>query len=229
MYRRVLALLGSKQRPFLIGGALGLSLQLGRLIDGELEIFFDTDDVSDVLASIEAAGLKVEVDEGHGKARITYGDHRTVIRWMLPTPLFGGIDEAWFQHARRTRFLGLRVRVAPVEEMLWLRIAVPSAASVGDPLIGQLLLGRGEHLDWPRLLMRMAGLEALLLSHIFLFWHQYPESARTVIPASVVTALRTRVEQAEHPEPRDALASRSALDPRHVEDLLAEQSLHGRG
>lgn len=38
MYRRVLALLGSQERPFVIGGALGLSLHLGRLIDGELEL-----------------------------------------------------------------------------------------------------------------------------------------------------------------------------------------------
>jgi hypothetical protein len=227
MYRRVLALVSAQDRPYVVGGALGLSLQLGQLIDGELELYFNADDVPVVLTGVEGAGLKVEVDDDHGRARITYGDHRAVIRWALPTPLFGEIDPAWFDHARRTRFLGLRVRVAPVEELLWLRVAVPSAASVGDPLIGQLLLGRGENLDWGRLLMRMAGLEALLLAHLFLFWHQYPESARTIIPVWVVTALRGRLDQAEHAA--DGLAEISVLDPGRIEESLAEQSLHGGG
>jgi hypothetical protein len=226
MYRRILALLATHPQPFVIGGALGLSLQLGRLIDGELEIYYRADDVP-ALQAVAATGLKVERDEPHGKARIQYGDHRIVIRWALPTPLFGGIDEAWFNHARRTRFLGLRVKVAPIEELLWLRIAVPSAASVGDPLIPQIFLGRGEHLDWSRLLARMGGLEALLMSHLFLFWHQYPESARSAIPAWVVDSLIERLDRAE--EGDDSGASRSLLDPRMIEEGLAEQSLHGGG
>jgi hypothetical protein len=228
LYRRILALLATHPQPFVIGGALGLSLQLGRLIDGELEVYFNADAVPDALRAIEATGLKVEHDDSHGKARIRYGDHRITVRWRLPTPLFGGIDDAWFNHARRTRFLGLRVKVAPVEELLWLRIAVPSAASVGDPLISQLLLGRGEHLDWLRLLTRMAGLEALLLSHLFLFWHRYPESAREVVPRPVIQALLERLDQASGSE--ESTASRSLLDPRLIEEGLAEQSsLHGGG
>lgn len=228
MYRRILALLATHPQPFLIGGALGLSLQLGRLIDGELEVYFSADDVPDALRAVEATGVKVDVDAPHGKARVQYGDHRITVRWRLPTPLFGGIDAAWFSHARRTRFLGLRVKVAPVEELLWLRVAVPSAASVGDPLIPQLLLGRGEHLDWGRLLVRMAGLEPLLLSHIFLFWHQYPESAREVVPSWVIQAALDRLDQAAEVED-EAAASRSLLDPRLIEESLAEQSLHGGG
>jgi hypothetical protein len=225
MYRRILALLATHPQPFVIGGALGLSLQLGRLIDGELEVYFSADAVPEALRAVEATGLKVEVDSNHGKARIQYGDHRLLVRWALPTPLFGGIDDAWFTHARRTRFLGLRVKVAPLEELLWLRIAMPSAASVGDPLIPQLLLARGDHLDWPRLLARTAGIEALLLSHLFLFWHQYPESARSVVPSWVVNTLLDRLDQSGDAE--ESSASTSLLDPRLIEDSLAEQSLHG--
>src|SRR5687768_3344331 len=105
MYRRILALLAAHPQPFVIGGALGLSLQLGRLIDGELEIFFHADDVPEALHAVEATGVKVDIDDAHGKARILYGDHRILVRWRLPQPLFGGIDEAWLGHARRTRFL----------------------------------------------------------------------------------------------------------------------------
>lgn len=196
MYRRVLALLAAEQRPFVVAGAFGLSLQIGRLVDGELELYFRAEDGPPVLGAIEAAGLKIDLDETHARARITYGDHRCIIRWALPAPLEGAVDQAWFDHSRRVRFLGLRLRAAPVEEMLWLRIALPGTASVGDLLIGQLLLARGAKLDWGRVLMRMSGQEALLLSHIFLFWHQYPESGRE-IPLWVITALRGRLDQAD--------------------------------
>jgi hypothetical protein len=224
-YRRILALLGSQSRPYVIGGALGLSLHLGRLIDGQLEIYLRAADVPEVLEGIAATGLKVERDDARGRARVTYGDHRALFRWSLPSPLFGEIDDAWFDHGRRTRFLGIRVRVAPIEELLWLRMAVPSAASVGDPLIGQVFLARGAKLDWARFLTRMVGLEALLLAHLFLFWHQYPESAREVVPPSVVSSLRKQIDDAE----QGSIVSSSLLDSGRVEDSLAEQSLHGGG
>jgi hypothetical protein len=220
-YRRVLALLGLQPNPFVISGALGLSLQLGRLVDGEVEICMHAADVPAALEAVSATGLKVERDDAKGRARLLYGAHRVVLRWALPTPLFGGYDDAWFVHARRTRFLGLRVKVAPLEELLWLKMAVPSGASVGDPLVGQMLLDRGTTLDWPRLLGRMGGQEALLLSHIFLFWHRYPESARTVVPAWVMDDLRERIDL------RVAFSEPGVLDPREIEQNLAEQSLHG--
>jgi hypothetical protein len=221
-YRRVLALLGFQPNPFVISGALGLSLQLGRLVDGELEICMRAGDVPAALDAVSATGLKVDRDDMKGSARLLYGANRVALRWALPTPLFGGYDDAWFGHARRTRFLGLRVRVAPLEELLWLKMALPSGASVGDPLIGQILLDRGTTLDWPRLLARMAGQEALLLSHVFLFWHRYPESARTVVPSWVIDALRDRVEVGA-----GDYSDSGVLDPREVEENLAEQSLHG--
>jgi hypothetical protein len=221
-YRRVLALIGLQPNPFAISGAIGLSLQLGRLIDGELELCMRAGDVPQALDVVAAAGLKIDRDDAHGKARLNYGNHRVVVRWRLPLPVFGGYDETWFSRARRTRFLGVRVRVAPVEELLWLKMVVPSAASVGDPLIGQVLLDQGSSLDWPRLLARMAGQEALLLAHIFLFWHQYPESARNVVPAWVVDALRERTDRAV-----EGLSGSPVLDPERVEEGLAERSLHG--
>jgi hypothetical protein len=223
-YRRLLALLGSQERPWVIGGAMGLSLQLGRLVDGQLEIFMLKDDVPEPLNVTVAAGIKVERDDAHGFAKITYGDHRAILRWALPSPLLGEVDRDWLSKGKTTRFLGIRVQVAPIEELLWLRMAGPSAASVSDPLIGQLLLHRGASLDWDRLTARMAGLEALLLAHIFLFWHQYPESARAVVPERLLGDLTQRLHDLEEQSVLDSL-----LEPQRVEQSLAEQSLHGRG
>jgi len=200
-YRRVLAIMGAQPNPFVVSGALGLSLQLGRLIDGDLEICMHAEDMPAALEGFTAAGLRTDRDEGHRKARIVYGNHRVLLRWALPRPLVGIYDEAWFERSRRMRFLGIRVRVAPAEEILWLRMVLPSGASLADPLVAQLLLARGPELDWLRLMGRMIGQEALFLAHIFLFWHQYPESARHVVPDWLVSRLRDRMDRLEDREP----------------------------
>ena len=227
-YRRILALIGAQPSPYVIGGALGLSLQLGRLIDGELEVCLHAEDVPAALDVVNAAGLQIERDDRNGKARLAYGKHRVILRWALPNPLFGGYDEPWFVRARRTRFLGLRIRVAPVEELLWLRMAVPSGASLADPLVGQILLAHGAEIDWDRLRSRMAGQEALFLAHVFLFWHQSPESARRVVPEPLIDALRDKIDR---PGPEDGDGDDydgvETEEAGNVEDLLAaESSLH---
>jgi len=199
-YRRVLAIMGAQPIPFVLGGALGLSLQLGRLVDGDLEICMRAEDMPAALEGVTAAGLRIDRDEGRRKARIVYGKNRVLLRWALPRPLVGIYDEAWFERSRRTRLLGIRVRVAPAEEILWLRMVLPSGASLADPLVAQLLLARGHDLDWLRLMGRMVGQEALFLAHIFLFWHQYPESARHVVPEWLVNGLRDRMDRLESHE-----------------------------
>src|ERR1051325_1562323 len=108
-YRRVLAIMGAQPNPFILSGALGLSLQLGRLIDGDLEICLNAEDVPAALESFKDAGLRIDRDESNRKARIVYGNHRVLLRWALPRPLVGIYDEAWFERARRMRFLGIRV------------------------------------------------------------------------------------------------------------------------
>jgi hypothetical protein len=193
----VLAIMGAQPNPFVISGAIGLSLQLGRLIDGDLEICMHAEDMPAALEGVTAAGLRIDRDEGNRKARIVFGKHRVLLRSALPRPLVGIYDEAWFARSRRTRFLGIRVRVAPAEEILWLRMVLPSAASLADPLVAQMLLARGPDLDWMRLMARMVGQEALLLAHIFLFWHQYPESARHVVPNWLIDRLRDRADRLE--------------------------------
>jgi len=184
------------------------------------------EDVPAAADSVAAAGLRVDRDDSNRKARLSYGDHRVVLRWALPRPLFGGYDDIWFGQARRTRFLGLRVKVAPVEELLWLKMAVPSGASLGDPLIGQMLLSRGADLDWPRLLSRMAGQEALFLAHVFLFWHQYPESARHAVPEWLIDALRERTDRLQEPGAIEEEEDEEDGDTEAVESRLADQSLH---
>lgn len=192
-YRRVLGLLKSKDQPFVVGGSLGLSVHAGQLFDGPLEILVPAPAADGALAALEGAGFRITREDVHFRATVSYGEHHVFLSWALPPPLGGVLDDVWFTHAVRSRFLDLRIRVAPVEELLWLRVAVAGGASLGDPAVGLVLLKHGPSLDWPRLLSRLGGLEALLLAHVFLLWHRHGESGRAAIPGAVVETLLARV------------------------------------
>jgi hypothetical protein len=190
-YRRVLAVLKAQPGSFVVAGSLGLSVHAGVVLDGELEVYVRPADLEGALEAVAHTGYRIERDGG----RASLPDHHVRIAAVLPEPMGGQVDEAWFEHATRVWLLGLRVRVAPPEEILWLRIATKGAASLGDPLIVPLLANTAGELDWARLLQRLAGFEALLLAHLFLYWHQDPRSAREVIPAGLPAMLLERLDR----------------------------------
>src|SRR3990172_5966129 len=137
-YRRVLAVLKAEKRRFLVGGGLGVSAHLARVVGEDLTVYLAPDDAAAGLAALATAGVKVGADPGGGRARVAYGPHAVDVAWALPAPLGGRLDEAWFAHDARTRLLDLRVRVAPLEELLWLRLAGRGAAVVGDAVVGEI-------------------------------------------------------------------------------------------
>jgi hypothetical protein len=189
----VLAILKANGIPFVIGGAVGASLQLGREIEGGLEVYVtDTDGVA-ALDAMSTAGFKIVRSTDELSGRIEYGEHTVLLRWGMPPPLGGVVDASWFEHARRVTFLDLRVRLAPVEELLWLRLATLGEAAMDDSLVDELILAHGATLDWSRFLSRLAGMEALVLSRLFLFRHRYPAEARGALPAQVLDTLLSRL------------------------------------
>lgn len=192
-YRRLLAVLKANKLPFVVAGAMGFALHLPHFVDGDLEVYLDPETAPAALAAMSASGFRMKTDEDRGEAHVEYAGYVIRLCWRLPAPLGGTIDEAWFQHAERKHFLGLRVRVAPIEELLWVRVAVPGPASLGDPLIPELLHECGERLDWGRLLSRLAGLEALFLAHVFQFHHTDPDSARRTFPQEILDTLLRRL------------------------------------
>jgi hypothetical protein len=196
-YRRVLAVLKAQRLPFLVVGPIGLSVHLGRLVDqGQLEIAVRPVDREAVLAAMEGAGFKVEGEDQSTEARVSYGDYVVKIAWGLPAPLTGRLDDAWFVHAVRAHFVDLRVWIAPVEELLWTRLASLAASGVPDPVIEDLLLKHGTQLDWRRLQERTIGLEGLFLAEIFLLHHRQPTAARQAVPTWVLGSLLDRLNAA---------------------------------
>lgn len=191
-YRRILAVLKAQRRPFVVVGALATAAHLQRPVEGDLEVYLREDDAPAALAALGAAGFKLEPVGGEGRYRVGYGDHSMLLAWRLPPPLGGAVDAAWFSNSARRSLLDLRLRIAPAEELLWLRIAT-LGERIGDDLIDGLLLRYGRQLAWDRLLARMAGLEALVLAHLFLFAHRHPDVASSAITPGVIRSLLARL------------------------------------
>jgi hypothetical protein len=191
-YRRVIAVLKARKLPFAVGGSLALSFHIGALVDGDLELLVPPADADAVRATLETAGFRLEPEES--ALRVHYGDHWMRVAWGLPEPLGGPLDAGWFEHAKKVRLLDMRVRLAPLEELIWARLSTTGAASLADPGLREAFIRHGAGLDWRRLLGRLAGFESLVLAHVFLLHHTHPELAREAFPRPIVRALLDRVD-----------------------------------
>lgn len=198
-YRRVLGLLKAREQPFVVAGALALSCHLGHRIDGDLDLIVPEPFAATALAACEGAGFRVQPDHAARRAAISYAGEVVRLAWGLPSPLGGGLDGVWFERAVRARVFELRVRVAPLEELLWLRIATDGGASLGDAVVEEALVRHGAGLDWERLLARLAGLEPLLLAHVFLLQHRHGDAVFRAVPRPVVARLLARVNAGAAP------------------------------
>jgi hypothetical protein len=196
-YRRVLAVMKAQRLPCLVVGAIGLSLHLGRLVDdGALELAVRPRDAAAILQAMEAAGFKVTHDEGSSYSFVSYGEYTLRVAWALPPPLTGELDDAWFVNAQRAHLVDLRIWLAPLEELLWMRLAGRAQEGTPDPVVEELLLRHGAELDWRRFQERLIGLEGLLLAQIFLLHHRNPTAARKAVPAWVLGSLLDRLNAA---------------------------------
>jgi hypothetical protein len=198
-FRRVLAALKAEGRPFVVGGPLALSVHAGRLVDDALEILFRPEDAPAAHEGLATAGFRVEPRPDGVTSRVAYGEHHVLLRWGLPPPLGGPLDDAWFDGARRTFLVDLRVRIAPAEELVWTRIVALGETSAADGALDAVLLRRGAALDWDRLLGRLAGQEELLPGILFLFLHRHGEAGRRALPGEVLARLLRRLNSAGPP------------------------------
>jgi hypothetical protein len=163
---------------------------------GDLEIAVRPVDAEAILAAMGGSGFKVEREDSGRFAKVSYGDYMVKIGWALEAPLTGDLDDAWFVHAVRAYLVDLRIWLAPLEELLWTRLATgplgPQEAAP-DSVVGELLLKHGAQLDWRRFLERLIGLEGLMLAQIFMLHHRYPSAARQAVPVWVVGSLLDRL------------------------------------
>jgi hypothetical protein len=74
-------------------------------------------------------------------------------------------DDGWIKRGPETEFLGEKVRVLPVEELIWAKIYILQRQRCDWPDVLNIIHSRRDSIDWDYLLKRM-GDDGLLLSGV---------------------------------------------------------------
>ena len=203
-YVRTLALLNEAGVPFLVGGAFALAKHAGiERHTKDLDILVRRGDRDRTLQTLKAAGYRTEVSFPHWLAKAYNYDEDGLVDVIYSSGNgVAEVDEEWFTYASEGEILGVPVKLCPAEEMIWSKGYVQERERFDGADIAHLIRGRGEGLDWGRLLRRFGEHWRILFGHLITFGFIY-SAERGKVPASVLEELSNRLRnEIEGPMPR---------------------------
>lgn len=191
-YRDVLRTLRDAEVPFLVGGAYAFVKYTG--IDRrtkDFDLFVRPDDVERAFEVLEAAGYRTDLTFPHWLGKAFKGEDFVDLIFSSGNGS-APVDDLWFDHAEEEDVFGVRVLLAPPEEMLWSKAFVMERERYDGNDVIHTMLVRAESLDWDRVVDRFGANWRVLLSYIVLFGFVYP-GERARIPRRVVDELLRRL------------------------------------
>jgi hypothetical protein len=195
--------------PFLVGGAFAFERYVH--IEREtkdLDLFVRPGDVSRTLDFFRKRGYRVDLRFPHWLGKVHSDDHVIDVIFSSGNGV-ARVDDRWFEHAVAHEVLGLPLRLAPAEEMIWSKAFVQERERFDGADVLHLFRHLGPSIDWRRLLERFGHYWRVLFSHIVLFGFVYPDQ-RHRIPGWVVDEL-TRRFAAERSDPANRLCNGTLL------------------
>jgi hypothetical protein len=183
---------------FLVGGAYAFTPYTG--IDRstkDFDLFVRKTEIHAALEVLAAGGFDTELTFPHWLGKAYLGNDFVDLIFSSGNGV-APVDDGWFEHARDGEVLGLAVRLAPAEEMLWSKAFVMERERYDGADVIHIIRTGAEKLDWDRVLARFAERWRVLLLNLILFGFVYP-GERTRIPRSVMDTLLARLaEELEH-------------------------------
>lgn len=191
-YRRTLHVLSDARVPFLVGGSHALLNYTGIVRETkDFDLFLKRDDLDTALEALRQAGYHTEIAFPHWLAKAVQGNDVVDLVFSSGNGVCR-VDDMWFTNALEADVLGMPVKIAPVEELLWQKAFVMERERYDGADVAHILRSCAERLDWDRLMLRFEPYWQLLLSYVILFGFIYP-SERHRIPARVTDALMERL------------------------------------
>jgi len=192
-YRRTLHVLNDASVPFLVGGSHAFLNYTGIVRETkDFDLFVRRSDLDAALTALGQAGYYTEITFPHWLAKAREGGDTVDLVFSSGNGICQ-VDDLWFEHAVEADVLGLPVKIAPVEELLWQKAFVMERERYDGADIAHILRARAESIDWNRLVAHFEPHWRLLLSYIVLFGFTYP-SERHRIPNSVTADLAARFQ-----------------------------------
>lgn len=191
-YRKVMETLRANGIDFLVGGAYAFTPYTG--IDRstkDFDLFVHADEIHRALDILARAGFRTELTFPHWLAKVF---HRKDFVDLIFNSGNGvtPVDDGWFEHAPAGHVLGLDVKLAPAEEMLWSKSFVQERERFDGADVIHIIRSRAERLDWDRIVARFGDQWRVLLQALVMFGFVYP-SERARIPTRVMTTLVDRL------------------------------------
>ncbi|HEX3867962.1 MAG TPA: nucleotidyltransferase [Gemmatimonadaceae bacterium] len=191
-YRRTLHVLNDARVPFLVGGSHALLTYTGIARETkDFDLFLKRDDLDAALAALTDAGYHTEITFPHWLAKAKHGADVVDLVFSSGNGICR-VDDGWFDHALEADVLGMPVKIAPVEELLWQKTFVMERERYDGADVAHILRSQAETLDWDRVVTRFGDHWQLLLSYLVLFGFIYP-SERHRIPSHVIGELTARL------------------------------------
>jgi hypothetical protein len=212
-YRRTLHVLSDARVPFLVGGSHALLNYTGIVRQTkDFDLFIQRENLDAGLSALREAGYHTEVTFPHWLAKAKEGNDAVDLVFSSGNGLCT-VDAAWFDHALEADVLGMPVKIAPVEELLWQKSFVMERERFDGADVAHILRSCAETLDWDRLLARFDPHWQLLLAHLVLFAFIYP-SERHRLPERVMATLIGRLQQEMASPPSAERVCRGTLTSR---------------
>jgi hypothetical protein len=177
---------------FLVGGAYAFTPYTG--IDRstkDFDLFVRKAEIERALDVLADGGFDTELTFPHWLGKAYSGDDFVDLIFSSGNGV-APVDDGWFTNAPAGEVLGVAVRLAPAEEMLWSKAFVMERERYDGADVIHILRSGAEKLDWDRVLDRFGERWRVLLMNIVLFGFVYP-AERTRIPRRVTDELLARL------------------------------------
>jgi nucleotidyltransferase DUF2204 len=186
-----LRVLAEGRVPFLVAGAYAHFEYTGVERDTkDLDVFLRREHVDRALDVLETGGFTRHLEDPLWIAKAFRGE------WFVDVIFSSGngiarVDDGWFEHAKEGEVMGVKVLLAPAEEMIWSKAFVCERERYDGNDVVNLVRACGRELDWERLLERFDDRWEVLLSHLVLYRFSFP-SERSQVPRWVMSELLHR-------------------------------------
>jgi hypothetical protein len=178
--------------PFLVGGAYAFLCYTGiRRHTKDFDVFVRPVDCEPALETLAKVGYPTALTFPHWLGKAFCGDAYVDVIFSSGNGV-ARVDDLWFEHATDGRLFGRRVRVIPVEEMIWSKAFIQERERYDGADVVHLLRARANSLDWRRLVERFGEHWRVLFGHLALFGYVYPEE-RAKIPSWLLHRLSARL------------------------------------
>jgi predicted nucleotidyltransferase len=193
-YKETLELLYQTGVNFLLGGGFAVAHYTGMQRETkDMDIFIKLVDCPKVLKYFAEKGVETELTDVRWLAKIRKKQYYSDLIFNSVHNICI-VDESWFQRAAEGEFCGIKVKMVPIEELIWCKSYVWNRERFDGADINHLILKQGEHIDWKHLLQRLDPHWHILLAELIMFQFVYPSEYQRLVPKWLFDDLISRVQ-----------------------------------